>query len=148
MTIAVVNDIKSNTSTEPCTRGLHHLGLTVPDIAQTAAFFVGQLNFRVVGERPDYPAIFVSDGVTMLTLWQATDPATALAFDRHKHVGLHHFALKVETREALETLHKRLAALGDIDIEFAPEALGDLPAMHMMCRIPGGLRVEFFALMK
>lgn len=142
MAASTVSKVQRN---DPCTQGLHHLGLTVPDIAETAEFFVGQLNFNVVGERPDYPAIFVSDGTTMLTLWQAADPATAVAFDRHRNVGLHHFALKVANQEALAKLHKRLAALKNIDIEFAPEALGKLPAVHMMCRIPGGLRVEFFA---
>ena len=51
------------------TLGIHHLGLSVPDIKQTAAFFIDQLHFKQVGEKPDYPAIFVSDGTVMLTLW-------------------------------------------------------------------------------
>ena len=31
------------------------------------------------------------------------------------------------------------------EVEFAPEPLNDGPVRHMMCRIPGGLRVEFIA---
>ncbi len=30
-------------------------------------------------------------------------------------------------------------------MEFAPEPLGGGPAKHMMCAIPGGIRVEFIA---
>ncbi len=130
----------------PLTQGLHHLGLTVPDVSGTAAFFIEHLNFRVVGERPDYPAVFVSDGTIMLTLWQASDPSSAIAFDRRRNIGLHHFALKVADTDALEDLYLHFSQLDCVTIEFAPEALGKLPARHMMCRIPGGLRVEFFAL--
>ena len=31
-------------------------------------------------------------------------------------------------------------------IGFAPEPLGDGPTQHMMCYIPGGIRMEFIAL--
>lgn len=55
------------------TQGLHHLGLTVSNIDQTRDFFVNVLAFKQVGAKPDYPAYFVSDGTTLLTLWQAKD---------------------------------------------------------------------------
>ena len=44
------------------THGLHHLGLTVPDLAATKAFFVDTLGFRQVGEKPDYPMSRASVG--------------------------------------------------------------------------------------
>ncbi|WP_426358327.1 VOC family protein [Pseudocolwellia sp. HL-MZ19] len=84
------------------TSGIHHLGLSVPDIKQTAAFFIEQLNFTIVGEKPDYPAIFVSDGTVMLTLWQINDSNEMTSFDRKNNVGLHHFALNVANLETLE----------------------------------------------
>ncbi len=46
----------------PKTLGAHHIGLTVPDVERTRNFFVDVLGFSQVGERPHYPAIFVSDG--------------------------------------------------------------------------------------
>lgn len=126
------------------TMGLHHLGLTVADIDASTAFFCNVLNFKVVGEKPDYPARFVSDGTIMLTLWQVR--ATPFnAFDRQRNVGLHHFALKVADVAMLTQLHERLLATEDVTIEFAPEPLNGLPVQHMMCTIPGGLRVEFIA---
>ena len=127
------------------TSGIHHLGLTIPDIKKTAAFFTEQLNFKVVGEKPDYPAIFVSDGTVMLTLWQIKDADNLTEFDRTKNVGLHHFALKVNSIDQLHTLYQNLLKLDDVDIEFAPEALGDSPFVHMMCTIPGGIRLELIS---
>ena len=129
----------------PATKGAHHIGLTVPDLAKTRAFFLETLNYSQVGEKPDYPAVFLTDGTTMITLWQVANPERAAPFDRKNVVGLHHFALNVENGEALDGLHRALSATDGVDIEFAPEPLGVGPAKHMMCAIPGGIRVEFIA---
>ena len=127
------------------TRGAHHIGLTVPDLGKAKAFFLDTLGFQQVGEKPDYPAAFVSDGATMITLWQAADPAHAVAFDRRNVIGLHHLALKVDDGAALDRLHGKLAAHDEVVVEFAPEDLGGGPTKHMMCAIPGGIRMEFIA---
>jgi len=127
------------------TQGVHHLGLTIPDLERTRDFFVDVLRFEQIGEVPDYPAVFLSDGSVMLTLWQAEDPASAIPFDRKRAVGLHHFALQVADAVALEALHKRLVEAADVEIEFAPESLGGGPTRHMMCAIPGGIRLELIA---
>jgi len=50
------------------TNGVHHIGLTVPDLEKTRTFFLETLGFEQVGEVPDYPAVFLSDGSIMLTL--------------------------------------------------------------------------------
>lgn len=128
------------------TKGAHHIGLTVPDLAKTHAFFVETLGFDQVGEVPAYPAAFVSDGTTMITLWQANNPASAVPFDRKNVIGLHHLALKVEDAAALDVLHGNLKSADGVEIEFAPEPLGEGGAKHMMCAIPGGIRMEFIAL--
>jgi catechol 2,3-dioxygenase-like lactoylglutathione lyase family enzyme len=128
------------------TNGAHHIGLTVPNLVATRNFFVETLGFQQVGEKPDYPAIFVSDGTIMLTLWQAVNPDKAIAFDRKNGIGLHHFALKVESLEALKTLHQKLLDTAGVEIEFAPEPLGGSATHHMMCFIPSGIRMEFIAL--
>ena len=129
----------------PVTRGAHHIGLTVPDLAETRRFFVDTLGFNQLGEVPTYPAVFLSDGTTMITLWQASDPATATPFDRKNNIGLHHFALKVENADALDRLYHSLDTTKGVDVEFAPEPLAGGPTRHMMCFIPGGIRLEFVA---
>ena len=125
------------------TKGAHHIGLTVPNLAETRAFFIETLGFAQLGAVPDYPAAFLSDGTTMITLWQAADPANAVPFDRKNVIGLHHLALRLETADALDALHQTLSNTGGVQIEFAPEPLGASGATHMMCFIPGGIRVEF-----
>ena len=129
----------------PRTQGAHHIGLTVPNLFAAQAFFQEALGFTKVGEIPDYPAVFVSDGAVMITLWQAQDPASATPFDRHRVIGLHHLALCVDGVAALEALHGELAERSDVQIEFAPELLGGGPTRHMMMAIPGGIRLELIA---
>lgn len=127
------------------TRGAHHIGLTVPDLGAARAFFIDALGFEQVGEQPDYPAVFVSDGSIMVTLWQVEDPANAVAFDRRTNIGLHHLALRVANPSDLARLGIELAGRTDVDIEFEPEGLGDTGIQHMMCRIPGNIRLELIA---
>ncbi len=127
------------------TQGAHHIGLTVPDLPEASGFFINALGFEQVGEVPDYPAAFVSDGSTMITLWQAEDPASATPFDRRRNLGLHHFALKVGTPDALDDLATELGERDDCNVEFEPEGLGDSGVRHMMIRIPGNIRVELIA---
>lgn len=127
------------------TCGLHHLGLTVREVDAASAFFVEALGFEVVGEVPDYPARFISDGEIMLTLWQAQSE-NPTPFDRTRHLGLHHFALRIADDATLSRLHDRLRLRSDVETEFAPEPLGDGPARHGMYTIPGGLRLELIAL--
>lgn len=127
------------------TRGIHHAGLTVPELPAARAFLEEALGFESVGEVPDYPAVFLSDGAVMLTLWQAEDPARATPFDRRRNIGLHHLALAVDGPDELAALHDELSARGDVAVEFAPEPLGAGPTRHMMCAIPGGIRLELIA---
>jgi catechol 2,3-dioxygenase-like lactoylglutathione lyase family enzyme len=121
------------------------VGLTVPRLEETRAFFLNALGYRQVGEVPDYPAVFLSDGRVLITLWQAADPERARPFDRKRGIGLHHLALTVENEAALKSLHERLARVDGVAIEFSPEPLGNGPTQHMMLAIPGGIRVEFIA---
>lgn len=129
----------------PETRGVHHVGLTVPDLAAARRFFVEQLGHRELGSMPDYPAVFLGDGAVMITLWQVKDPSQAVPFDRTRNIGLHHLALAVEGPAALDALYERLRGVADVEMEFAPELLGGGPTRHMMVRVAGGIRVEFIA---
>lgn len=122
------------------TLGLHHLGLAVADLDQTTTFFIDCLGWKLVREVPEYPAKFVTDGHSFLTLWQAS--AGAEPFDRHTNVGLHHFALAVDSAHALEDLFAKVSKYPDVHVEFAPQAMGTGPARHCMFAEPGGIRME------
>lgn len=124
------------------TQGTHHVGLTVSRLEESVAFFTQLLGWKEVFRKPDYPAVFVSDGSIMLTLWEVkTDQP--VEFDRRANVGLHHLALRVDDEKTLQQIHDRVAASG-LSIEFPPEFVGEGPSRHMMCYEPSGIRVEFF----
>lgn len=132
-----------NNNPRVMTQGLSHLGLSVTKLDQTAAFFIETLGWRLAGEKPAYPAKFVTDGKMFVTLWQVNDVGRAIPFDRKNNVGLHHLALAVSSIEDLEELHQRFQHVDGVVIEFGPELNGQGPTMHMMIREPSGNRIEF-----
>jgi lactoylglutathione lyase len=125
------------------TLGMNHVGLTVTNLDKSVAFFTETLDWDEVGGYPDYPSKFVTDGNIFLTLWQTTDPDNAIAFDRKNNVGLHHLALTVKSRDALDVLYERFLKVDGVVIEFSPEPNGGGPTIHMMIREPSGNRLEF-----
>ena len=126
------------------TRGIHHVGLTVPDLDQARAFFCDVLGFEEVGGVPDYPSIFVSDGAVLLTLWRAADPLTARAFDRRHNIGLHHLSLAVADDAALDETWDKVSGHAGVVIDAAPGLIRPgSTTRHFLVFIPGGLRIEF-----
>lgn len=123
------------------TLAIHHLGLAVSDLPASAKFFTDCLGWSVAREVPEYPAIFVTNGSAFVTLWQTETIATP--FDRKKNIGLHHFAIKVSSAQALDQVFEKAAAHPGVRVEFAPELLRGGPAKHCMLFEPSGIRVEF-----
>jgi len=123
------------------TKGTHHIGLTVSKLEESADFFTSLLGWKEVRRNEEYPAIFVSDGSIMVTLW-ATREEPSIQFNKNRNVGLHHVAFHIENEDDLNRLHMKLTNNG-IKIEFAPELLQQGPAKHMICYEPSGIRVEF-----
>ncbi len=131
------------TLTDALTLGVHHVGLSVPDLEAAQSFFVDALGYKVVGGNPDYPAVFVSDGTTMLTLWQVKEPEKAVSFDRRSNIGLHHLALKVADRAALDTAFAKVKAHPGVTVEYAPGPMWEGSTMcHCIIAIPSGIRLE------
>lgn len=128
----------------PVTTGVHHIGLAVSRLEESAAFFTQLLGWEEVKRREDYPAIFVKDDALMITLWktQTEDP---VKFDRKINVGLHHLALRVKSKEILFQIFDVLRA-NQIEIEFEPALIREGPSMHMICYEPSGIRIEFYYL--
>lgn len=137
---AAINQAMAKTQ-EIETHGVHHVGLSVVDLQTTVSFFKDALDFKIVGEKPDYPSVFVTDGTVMVTLWQADEEATK--FDRRKNIGLHHLAFKLNSFDDLESMHKKIKNWPGVKVEFSPELVGKGPAKHMIFYEPGGIRLEF-----
>lgn len=104
------------------------------------------MDFKQFGELPDYPAYFISDGTNLFTLWQTTEPEQATPFNRKTNVGLHHFALKVNSVKTLNAAYDKLKGRKDVEIELGPEQLGGGSTQHMMFYMPGGIRMELMAI--
>ncbi|RDK08667.1 VOC family protein [Cupriavidus lacunae] len=130
-------------SDQPLTLGIDHVGLVVRDLDRTRDFFLNCLNWSQVGERPEYPAAFMSDGRAIVTLWEVTNQANLVGFDRKTNVGLHHLALRVGSEAALQDVFARITGWPGVMVEFAPEVSGSGPKRHTMAYEPGGLRLEF-----
>lgn len=130
--------------TDKLTRGVHHVGITVPDLEAAERFFREALGWDVVGNNPAYPAVFVSDGHSMVTVWRAADPATAIAFDRRGNIGLHHLALGVADDTVLDAVFDRVRSHPGVTIEFPPTPIREgSQTRHFICAMPGGIRIEF-----
>jgi len=124
----------------PLTKGCHHIGLTVSDLEESASFFTDILGWKEVRRDNAYPAIFVTDGTIMVTLWGTqTSPNP---FNKNQNVGLHHVAFIVDSEQQLTQIYNKLHD-NKVPIEFEPELLREGPAKHMMCYEPSGIRVEF-----
>ncbi|WP_310621900.1 VOC family protein [Flexibacterium corallicola] len=126
----------------PVTLGIDHLGLTVKNLEASVKFFTEVLGWSQFGGNPDYPSAYVTDGYSKLTLWEKKAGAFN-GFDRHKNIGLHHFALKVPSLEVLHHTFDLVKGAEGVEVEFSPEPSGKGPKLHFMIREPGGTRLEF-----
>lgn len=122
------------------TQGVHHVGLTVSKLEESAKFFIEALHWSEVKRDSTYPSIFITDGTLMITLW-GVKSETPCQFDKNQNIGLHHLALRVNTFDDLNSAYQKITEYG-LKVEFAPELLGAGPAKHMMFYEPSGIRVE------
>lgn len=126
------------------TCGMHHVGLAVPDLHSAETFFRDALGWKVTRRLPEYPAVFVSDGKILVTLWRVADPGGAAAFDRRANIGLHHLALGAPDLDGLSLIFRRVSQHPGVNVEFEPEPIRPGSSVHhFICAMPGGVRIEF-----
>jgi glyoxylase I family protein len=105
------------------TTGLHHIRLTVTDIARSRAFYTDVVGLNVLVESPGdasdpavradqsqlYGGVILGGGAFVLGLRPVADAADRFEPDR---VGLDHLSFTVATRAELDAAAERLAAAG------------------------------------
>jgi catechol 2,3-dioxygenase-like lactoylglutathione lyase family enzyme len=128
------------------TGAVHHVSLTVADVARTQAFYTDILGFQVVKEIP--PAVLLANGGAIVGIHPAPDPSQAPRDDRfdENRIGLDHLAYSVESRadleQALTLFEERGVPHGAI------EDLGPLIGLNLLVlffRDPDNVQLELCA---
>jgi glyoxylase I family protein len=94
------------------TGSVHHLRLTVRDVARSRAFSTEVLGFAHVMDLP--AGVFLSNGSVGLGLGPSPDPSRAPSDDRfdEARVGLDHLSFGVASRDELERARQLLGERG------------------------------------
>jgi catechol 2,3-dioxygenase-like lactoylglutathione lyase family enzyme len=125
------------------TTGISHVGLAVSDLDASFKFFE-VLGYKKVGGAETYPSFFLHDGTALLTLWKTDEDPTP--FNRRKNIGLHHLALKVASRDALDQAFEAVKDVAGTRVTgegaFAPAKLEGTPLTHAIVYEPSGNRIE------
>jgi catechol 2,3-dioxygenase-like lactoylglutathione lyase family enzyme len=124
---------------------MHHLDLTVSDVARSKPFYdlvLGFLGYRCV-KSEDAIAVFdltLPDGVCGIAIRTQHRPRE---HDRYT-VGLHHFAWNADSRQDVDRLHDRLVAAG-VTILDAPAEYPQYGAGYyaVFFADPDGLKLEY-----
>ncbi len=95
------------------TEAIHHLTLTVTDLARAVEFYTDLLGFqRALDLSPS--RVLLANGKTILALTEAPDPTQAIRDDRfnENRVGLDHLSFNVSSRTTLEEAVRRFDRQG------------------------------------
>jgi catechol 2,3-dioxygenase-like lactoylglutathione lyase family enzyme len=94
------------------TQGVHHLTLTVSDVARSEQFYAKLFNFQRAAEFG--PRVIMSNGSVLLVFTPPPDPAQAIPQDRfnENRIGLDHVSFGVDSMAALEAAIQVLDAQG------------------------------------
>ena len=118
---------------------IHHLDLTVTDVARSRAFYMQVLGFQLMKEMP--PAVVLRKGDVVLGLV----PAQADAGDRfvEHRVGLDHLSFQVGSRDDLEQAARAFDQHGVPHGEI--EDTSELKFLVLAFRDPDNIQLELTA---
>lgn len=131
--------------------GIHHVSITVNDFDRAKDFYsklFGYMGGQVVMEATGAPhkhencrmALFAL-GTFMIGVWEATEENRGKAFDRYS-VGLHHFAIAMESRAAIDEVYRKLVEDG-VHILDAPAEYPYAPGYYaVFFTDPDGIKLE------
>jgi glyoxylase I family protein len=126
------------------TGSVHHLTLTVTDVARAQQFYTNLLGFQLAMELG--PRVLLSNGSTILALGPAPNPELAVQDDRfdENRVGLDHLSFSVGSRQDLE---QAVRLFDDHDVSHGEiKDLGrDLGLYVLAFRDPDNVQLELTA---
>ncbi len=130
---------------------IHHVSITVNDFERSRAFYGrlfgllgGQVALDVTGAPHKIEGcrmMLLATSTFMLGVWEAAPEHRERRFDRYS-VGLHHFAIAVESRAAIDEIHRQLVADG-VQILDAPAEYPYAPGYYaVFFTDPDGIKLE------
>lgn len=126
------------------TGAVHHITLTVTDVARSTDFYTRYMGFQKVVEFGERVAL--TNGGVLLVVGPAPDPSQAITDDRfdENRVGLDHVSLAVEDKAALEAAAE---FLDEHDVSHGEiKDLGEGFAIYVMAvRDPDNVQLELTA---
>ena len=123
------------------TAAVHHVALTVTDVARSSDFYTGLLGFQQVAEYG--PRALLHNGAVILAVGPAPDGGQAGdRFDENR-VGLDHLSLAVPSRDDLERAARVLDEQGISRGEI--KDLGPLGIYVLAFRDPDNIQIELTA---
>jgi catechol 2,3-dioxygenase-like lactoylglutathione lyase family enzyme len=124
---------------------MHHLDLTVRDLAASAPFYervLGFLGYRCVRNQPDGIDWDLQTGLGTCSI--GLKPARSPGMHDRYSVGLHHFAWQAASRSDVDALHRLLLEAG-VPILDAPAEYPAYGAGYyaLFFADPDGMKLEF-----
>jgi glyoxylase I family protein len=125
------------------TGGVHHLALTVSDVARSRAFYTDLLGFQMIMEFG--PRALLSNGSMVLALTPPADPAQAIQGDsfNENRLGLDHLSFSVGSYADLENAVQLFDAQGVSHGEI--KDLGPIGIYVLALRDPDNIQIELTA---
>lgn len=122
--------------------GLHHVIVTVSNLAQSRAFYGDFLGFKTVmvkeGERDLF---FFRTGEVMLFFCEAMKPIPGDRFDEFR-IGLDHLAFTAPSKEALHELADKLTTAGIVTN--GVELFAPVEKWYVAFRDPDNIQLEYW----
>ena len=128
------------------TQSIHHIALTVSDVARSVEFYTSLFNFQQAAEFGS--RVLLSNNSVVLVLTPAPDPTQAIPGDRfnENRIGLDHVSFSVESMAEIESAVQKLDARGVKHGEVTP--LEPFGIAILAVRDPDNIQVELTAPLK
>jgi catechol 2,3-dioxygenase-like lactoylglutathione lyase family enzyme len=129
-------------------KGIHHVDLTVTDVARSLEFYLALLEPLGWSEFARYPTYRGTEEVIYLSAFGTGADLGLRPADGGKHdyynVGIEHLAFEAASRDEVDAAHERCLARGD-QVHFPPGEDRDIPGYYAVFVFdPDGIRVEVF----
>lgn len=121
------------------TSGVHHISLTVRDIAKSKEFYTKVCGMKIIVAEKEYAGL--TDGTFSLWLILPENEIESAKFNPN-NPGLHHWAFTADSMEELKQIESHLKSLG-VEMEDGGITDDGYGGTGIFTKDPDGMKVEF-----